>query len=135
MSASLALQIALRGLLTADAVVTALIPAGSIFDRSARPEAFPCIILGEATEVPADHVVQRYTRVVSTVHVWQREAGLTGVKEIAGAIRKAVNGTYPVLDGGRCLDLRFTGARFMRDPDGVTSHGVMTFEAVVEELA
>jgi hypothetical protein len=38
------------------------------------------------------------------------------------------------LDGSdRLVDLRFEAARFMRDPDGVTAHGVVTLEATVEE--
>jgi hypothetical protein len=135
MSASLALQKAIRARLATTAAVTALVPAASIFDASARPEAFPCVILGEDRQTPADSVVQRYIRVSTTLHVWTKEAGLTESKAIVAAIRKALNFTFPALDQARCLDLRWTGDRYLRDPDGETAHGVITFEAVIEELA
>jgi hypothetical protein len=38
-------------------------------------------------------------------------------------------------DGYRCTDCRFGSARFIRDPDKITAHGVVTFEALIEELA
>lgn len=51
---------------------------------------------------------------------------------MAGAIREAMRGERPVLDGAHCLDLRFAGSHFMTDPDGRTAHGVVEFEALVE---
>jgi hypothetical protein len=68
------------------------------------------------------------------LHLWHDEPGLTGVKAIAGAIRKAIRPGL-VLDGSdRLVDIQFESARFIRDPDGL-SHGVVTLEALVEEGA
>lgn len=135
MSAALALQKAIRGRLTGDPAVTALVPAANIFDRHARPTAFPCIILGEDQEVAADEVARRHFRVYATLHLWQKEPGLTGVKAIAGAVRRALrDGPWP-LDQHYCHDLAFSGARFLRDPKSETvSHSVVTIEALIEEL-
>lgn len=60
---SLALQKAVRERLVASAAVTALLPADSIFDRHARPERFPCIVLGEGQVLfarPGDPVAYRF---------------------------------------------------------------------------
>lgn len=133
MSAALALQAAIGARLAADPAVLALVPAGQIIDSHSLPEAFPCVILGEDQEVADDLTFERqHVRVTSTLHVWHREAGLAGVKAIAGAIRDALRGGLPVLSGASCLDMRFEGARFMRDPDGITSHGVVTVDSLVE---
>src|SRR4051794_21888170 len=106
MSPALALQIALRSRLTAASGVTALVPAEAIFDRSGRPERFPCIILGEDQEIDPGLTLDRdHVRVVSTLHLWQREAGLTGVKTIAGAIRTALVGADLDLNGANLVDL------------------------------
>ena len=76
MSASLAFQAAARGILVADADVTALIPAANIVDANGQPELFPRLIIGDDQEIPADDVVGRYTRLLATMHVWTREPGL-----------------------------------------------------------
>lgn len=135
MSAALAFQKVARTKLATDAAVTVLVPAANIFDTNSRPETWPRIVLGEDQELPADDVVGRYTRLYSTLHVWNREPGLAEAKAIADAIRRALRGQLWTLGNYRCIDCRFDGARFLRDPDGETAHGVVTFESVIEELA
>jgi hypothetical protein len=135
MSAALALQKAIRARLASFAPVTALVPASNIFDRHARPESFPAIVMGEDQELGEDVTLTRHhLRVFATLHLWHREPGLTGVKAIAGAIRNAVRAGFPELDTPyRRVDLRYESARFLRDPDGITSHGVVTLEARIED--
>lgn len=135
--AGLALQKLIRSRLTADPIVTALVPADAIFDVSDRPERFPCINIGEGQEQPGDVLARRYFKAFASLHVWTREAGLSGAKTIGEAVREALRvapNTITSVDGYRVLDLTFGGARFMRDPDGVTGHGVVTIEALVEAL-
>lgn len=133
MTPALALQKAIRARLTADASVTALVPADAILDVHGLPERFPCIILGEGQELPADTVARRHFRVHATLHVWQAETGTTGVKAIAGAVRRALRDAPWPADGHHVHDLAFTGATFLRDPDNASAHGVVTFEAILEE--
>jgi hypothetical protein len=133
---ALALQKAIRGRLISDAGVLALVPAANIFDRHGRPERFPCIILGEGQDVADDiTLARRHVRSFATLHLWQREPGTTGVKAIAGAIRKALDAGPITLDEGDLIDLRFEGVRFLRDPDGETAHGAFTVEALIGEAA
>lgn len=134
MSASLAFQKFAKAKLSADEGVTALVAADAIVDANARPEVFPRIVLGEDIALPADDTVGRYTTVAATLHIWKREPGLAGAKEIAGAVQRALRGQLWTRDGYRCIDCKFQSARFIRDPDGETAHGIVTFEAVIEEL-
>ena len=127
---TLAVQKALRARFIATAAVTALVPAASILDRNQRPAPDPSIILGEDQVVDDGVTIMRdYVRVYSTIHIWKKENSLVGVKAISGAIRRAI-GRVRMLDLAdpdfTCTDCRLDGARFMRDPDGVTSHGVIT---------
>jgi len=56
--------------------------------------------------------------------------------DICAAIRAAVAvGRLDLGTGFHCADLRVSSMRQMRDPDGETSHGVVTVEALVKELA
>ena len=121
----------MRGALISDAAMTALVPAANIYDRHARPEVFPLIILGETMEAADDMMIDRSMfRLYPTIHVWAREPSLIQVKAIAYQVRKtlaAASHAWPF------IDFRYENTRFLRDPDGVTSHGVITFEALGQE--
>jgi hypothetical protein len=131
---ALALQKAIRARLVASAV-TALVPANSIIDRNERPETFPCIVIGEDQTIddPAPLARDRVT-VFATLHLWHREAGLVGVKQIAGAIRTALAEDALTLDDWHVVDMMIQSTRYLRDPDGQTAHGVLTVEATLQEL-
>lgn len=137
MSAALALQKAIRARLVGASAVVALVPAGSILDRNQRPAPSPSIILGEAQQVDEGTALDRNrVRIFHTVHVWKQEASLAGVTRITGEIRKAMAGARLTLDAGfHCADHRIADIRVMRDPDGETSHGVVTVEALIVEVA
>lgn len=137
MSAALAVQKALRARLVADLNLVGLVPPSSILDRNSRPAPDPSIIIGEDQAVDeGDSIKRDRLRVFSTLHVWKKETGLTGVKAIAGAIRTAVQSANLPLDPGfHFADCRVSGERFLRDPDGETAHGVVTIETLVQEVA
>ncbi|MBN8999563.1 MAG: DUF3168 domain-containing protein [Rhizobiales bacterium] len=134
MSATLAVQKAIRARLVDTSAVTALVPAANILDRNSRPAPDPSIVLGEDQLVDAGFVDRDPARVYSTLHLWKREAGLTGVKAIAGAIRAAIRGgRLDPVDGYQFGDCFVSQERFLRDPDGETAHGVVTIETLVSE--
>ncbi|WP_035026600.1 DUF3168 domain-containing protein [Gemmobacter nectariphilus] len=132
-----AVQVAIRARLVATPAVVALVPAASILDRNQRPAPSPSIVLGESQAVDeGDSIARNRARVYHTLHVWKREPSLEGVKVICAAIRMAIHaGRLDLGAGFHCADVRVSSMRQMRDPDGETSHGVVTVEALVEELA
>lgn len=128
---SLALQKAMRQRLAATSAVTALVPASAIMDRNARPEVFPCILIGEGQTGAPEGVSRHRHEVYADLHLWKAEAGLVGVKTIAGAVRAALADMPRLIDQHRIADLYVQQTRFLRDPDGVHSHGVLTVAAVL----
>lgn len=137
MSVDLTVQKAVRARLVATQAVTDLVPAVSILDRSQRPAPSPSIILGEVQTVDEGTSFQRtHTRVYHTVHVWKREPSLEGIKAICGAIRSAIQFGRMFLDPGyHAADVKVSSIRTVRDPDGETSHGIVTIEVLVSEDA
>lgn len=133
--ASLDLQKAIRARLVVTSAVTSLVPASSILDRNARPEVFPCILIGEGQTLMDAGIARDRSQVFTDLHVWQTEAGLAGCKGIVGAIRDALSDGYWTLDHHQVADLYLSSVRFMRDPDGIHSHGVVTVRAALVELA
>lgn len=136
MSADLALQKAIRARLVATGTVTALVSAASILDRNARPAPDPSIVIGEGQSVDDGRIARNVQRVYLDLHLWKREPSTAGVKAIAGAVRAAIQSERIAPAGafsfGDCL---VVSSRFLRDPDGETSHGVVTVQAIVSEVA
>lgn len=137
---SAAVQKALRSRLIGNAGVTSLVPAASILDRNQRPAPDPSIVMGEDQVVDAPEILlnRSYVRVFSTLHIWKTEPSTAGVKAISNAIRRAIGVNRTArLDLGDpdyvCSDCHIERVQFLRDPDGETSHGVMTIEALVQQ--
>jgi len=132
---SLALQKLIRARLSADAGVTALVPATSILDRNHRPEQFPSLIIGEGQAIFADNVQNTYhDQAFCDIHIWVSEVGLSAAKAIAGAVKDAIRTGPWSVDGYRAVNVRTVSGRYMRDPDGMFSHTVLTVQALLIEV-
>lgn len=132
---SLALQKLIYARLSGDAGVTALVPATSIWDRNHRPEQFPGIIIGEGQALFGDYVQTSYhDQAFCDVHIWVSEIGLTTAKAIVGAVKDTLRTGPWFADGYNVSNVRSVSARYMRDPDGMFSHTVLTVEALLIEL-
>ncbi|MDA5240614.1 DUF3168 domain-containing protein, partial [Agrobacterium sp. MAFF310724] len=137
MSAELALQKAIRARLVENETVSLLVPAANILDRNERPNPRPSIVIGEGQSVDeGDSIARTLTRVYMDLHVWVEEPSTEISKRISGAIRTAIKfAKLTDLDGFHFADCRVRGSRFLRDPDGKTSHAIVTIDALVQEVA
>lgn len=134
MEPSLALQKAIRSRLIAASAVTSLVPATSIVDRNGKPATFPCILIGEAQTMQGAGIDRRRSDVYPDLHVWTTEPGLAQAKAIVGAIRDALADGPWTVDGHHVADLHIGSTRFLRDPDGLHAHGVVSISALLVEL-
>lgn len=132
---SLAIQAAIRARLVASSAVTALVPVASILDRNARPAPFPSVIVGEGQTVPDEGIARNRHEVFMDMHLWATEPGTMVSKQIAGTVREALADTCWNIPGLHVIDLRIASTRFMRDPDGLHSHGVVSLQFRVMEVA
>jgi len=132
MSPDLALQKALLARLASTSDVVALVPAANMVDGWALPQRFPSIMFGEGQVVREPHTLMaRHRRVYADLHVWTK--AMPTARAIAGAITAAVEGSPVHLDGGhRAVSTVVASSRFLRDPDGETSHGVVTISCLME---
>lgn len=137
MTPELALQKAVRARLISEGDITLQVPATSILDRNERPAPSPSIVMGEGQSVDEGNSIARsLTRVYLDLHVWKKEPSTEGVKAIVGAIRISVKKMQmPQTDSFHFVDCYVQNARFLRDPDGETSHAIVTIKALVQEVA
>lgn len=137
MSVELAIQIALRARFIATPEIVNLVPANHIVDRSSVPPLDPSIVLGEAQTVDEGASMQRdRLRIYSTVHIWKVEESFSAIRQIGWGIRTAIRGGRLDLGAGfQCADCLVASQRNLRDPDGRTTHGVVTIETLVKVMA
>lgn len=64
---------------------------------------------------------------------WSRAVGQTACKNIVDAVKVALHERDLVLTNNALVEIRVTMRRVFKDPDGLTSHGVVMVSAIVEE--
>lgn len=131
---TLALQGAIVAALKGSAAVTALI-GNRVYNPVPADAAFPYVTVGDDIAVE-DHAecLDGSVEVTSAIHVWSRDDGKPEAKAISGAIVAALNGQDLLLgDDYRLVLIEHQSSRHLDDPDGITSHSVVTFRALIDE--
>lgn len=137
MDASYELQIAIVSALKSDAAVRALV-GDRVYDDVPRSvdgkvtARFPFISFGPEQTLPDGYDCQDGSEITIQLDAWSRAVGFPEVKKIAAAVRKALHDADLAVEENALVSIEFDGRRVLRDPDGKTSHAVITFRAVVE---
>jgi hypothetical protein len=63
--------------------------------------------------------------IAGEVHIWSREPGYVQAKQIAETCSTVLANRYPIFPGFRVGWVALQNQRWLRDPDGLTSHGVL----------
>lgn len=124
------------------ALKTALVATGQcggrIFDGPPQSVAFPWIEIGDRHVIPDDSsddlVPGQSDDGVSDffdLHVWSREyAGKKEVEDIVDALHSALHGASLAVAGRASALAWIRDVRILRDPDGLTIHGIVNCEIV-----
>jgi hypothetical protein len=130
---SLALQRGIYAALIASSGITALIGA-RVYDRVSPTAAFPYVRLGtDQTVSDPQDCVEESVEVFSQVDVFSRTQGKVEAKNIAGEIVRTLKvENIPIENGYELQELHHADTRFLDDPDGLSTHAVLSFRALVE---
>lgn len=131
----LELQGAIVARLKADAAVTAIV-AGRIYDSVPANAPFPYVSIGPVDTVDDTVDCIAGLDVAQQIDCWSRypNGGSVEVKKLADAVRVALHGReadMPLASNALAFFEHRT-SRITRDPDGLTSHGIIGFEAAIE---
>lgn len=129
----LELQGAIVARLKADPAVVALVN-GRIYDQVPASAVFPYISIGPCDAVSDDADCIAGLLVALQLDCWSRGVGYPEEKKIVDAVRTALHDKEALmpLATNAMSYFQHRSTRNTRDPDGLTSHGILSFEAAVE---
>ena len=130
---SLELQRASIAALKADPTVVGLV-ADRIYDNVPTNPTFPYISIGPDQTLPSRAQCIDGSEIIIQFDGWSRSPGFAEAKRINEAVRRCLNGAPLALNGYRLIDLWLDSSQTLRDPDGLTSHAVITFRAFTDPI-
>lgn len=106
---------------------------GRVYDAVPAGAAFPYITVGEGDETSDDADCIDGFEISLDIDIWSRANGYPEAKRISDEVRNAIKSADLTLPTNALVEFRHRQTRFLRDPDGLTSHAVMTFEGFAEQ--
>ena len=132
MSPIIALKAGLRGLLVADAALSALLGGPKVHDEVPRGAATPYIAFGDAscrdngTVSDAGHVTELQ------LVVWSRQGGTHEALTIADRAAGLIEDAAPTLSGHRLVNARVTATDVRRQPEKGLTRVALRLRLVTE---
>lgn len=122
------LQSAIYTALNVSAITSTL--SCGIYDEVIEGNSYPFITLGEETAIDysTNNLVGAETTI--NIHIWSQYKGSKQCKEIMDKVHDLLHDISLSVSGVNLINLRFEYTDIMRDPDGITRHGVMRFRAI-----
>ena len=123
-----ALQSSIYSALNVSAITTTL--SCGVYDEVVEGNSYPFISLGEETaqDYSTNNLVGAQTTI--NIHIWSQYKGSKETKNIMDKIHDLLHDVSLSVSGVNLINLRFEFSDIMRDPDGITRHGVMRFRAI-----
>lgn len=125
-----ALQSAIYSALNGDSNLTSTLGA-SVFDDVTEGTSTPFITIGEETATEFDTKDLAGSENTINIHIWSEYKGSKETKQIMDRVHDLLHDSSLSVTGFNLVNMRFEFSDIIRDPDGVTRHGIMRFRAVI----
>lgn len=130
---SLEILSAVVGALKAEPAVAALV-ADRVYDRAPQRVMFPFVRVPDIQIINDDAECIDAFEVYIDVHVFSRSYGSVEARQVCSAAHTALHDNQLTLPSYVMVEMRHAVTRVLLDPDGETSHGIITFRALVDRL-
>ena len=127
---SFALQSSVYSTLSNDNTLSSTYGA-SVFDDVPEDTSYPYITIGEDNISEFGTKDLDGTTSTMTIHIWSEYKGSKETKQIMDRIHDLLHDSSLSVSGFNLINMRFEFSDIMRDPDGITRHGVMRVRAVL----
>lgn len=133
---ALPLQAAIAAALLADTDLAEIVGT-RVYDIPPDRPKFPYVTLGDDLVVNDGTDCVSSAEVAITIHAWSQNKTYKEVKLMAARIAAVLDENTSSLspEGHHLIDIQHETTRYLRDPDGVTRHAVITFQAITEAEA
>jgi len=105
-----------------------------VYDDVPQDGSFPYVVIGDDSFADWSTDTELGATSVLTVHTWSRLRGRKETKELQGHIETALNRATLSATGYNFVSLDLLSSESFLDSDGLTRHGVQTFNAIIERL-
>ena len=126
---SLELQKSIFNALDGDSTLQNLVT--DVYDFVPENTAFPYVKVGEETSIDNSTKTLQGNEHTLVIHTFSRYRGSKEVKEIMSRIYALLHESSLSVSGASLVNLRFEFSDVIKENDGVTSHGLQRFRAVV----
>lgn len=131
-SPSLELQGLIVARLKGDATVSALV-GDRIYDSVPADADFPYVSMGPRDEISDDTDCRAGFELSLQIDVWSRQPGYPEAQRVSDTVRRClVTYEFPAMENP-LVYFKHQQTRIFRDPDGLTTHAALTFEAFAEQ--
>jgi len=110
--------------------ITSTLSCG-VYDEVIEGNTYPFITLGEDTTIDYSTKTATGGETTINIHIWSQYKGSKQTKEIMDKVHDLLHDSNLSVTGFNLINLRFEYSDIMRDPDGITRHGVMRFRAII----
>lgn len=104
---------------------------GRVFDKVPADAAFPYVSLGPLQVLPDKAGCINGAELFQQIDVWSRASGYPEAKKIAVAIVAKLDDQPLNVEGHDAIVFEHSDTRYLRDPDGLTSHAVINFRSLI----
>jgi hypothetical protein len=128
------LRAAIEAKLMASTALTDLI-GDRVYDRVPSQPIYPLVTIGNMQMLPesADGVDAAET--VVTIHVWDQFKQADKSRVVGGTVVNALHDEALRTEGIGTQSVLLESANYLRDPDGITNHAVLTFSILTDANA
>ncbi|EJN11852.1 hypothetical protein PMI42_04867 [Bradyrhizobium sp. YR681] len=125
------LRAAIEAKLLATPALFALIEK-RIFDRVPAKPDYPLVTIGNIQVLPESADGVDAAESIVTVHVWDQYKRADKAKPVGALVISALHEEELQTDGVGTQSILLESANYLRDPDGVTNHGILTFSILTD---
>lgn len=125
-----ALQSAIYSRLNSDGNLTTTLGA-SIFDDVPENPTYPFVGIGQDTSVDFSTKDANGSENTITLDIFSRYLGSKETKDIMDRVHTLLHDAAITVSGQNLINIRFEFGDILREPDGLTRHGVMRFRAIM----
>ncbi len=121
----------LQKLIIDELKVAPAIANGRVYDRVPSSNPYPRVTVGDEQTVDNGNTCSDGWEIYADVHVWSQYAGRVEAKQImASAVPRLL--AISNLPGFKILAAELDAHRIFTEPDGLTTHGVITIRYVID---